>query len=137
MNRRESTIALFALGAAGAPFTSLAQKKGLFWRVGVLYGGTRLVAKPYEDAFLAGMKDHGYEIGRNLSVDTRYAEGDPARNPGYADELLALKPDVLLGSNAAVAIAMKSKTTTIPIVMCTVSDAVGVGLAQSLARPGG
>ena len=137
MNRRDTVQALLALGAAGASFASFAQKKDRVRRVGSVHVGTRIINVPYLDAFLAGMKDYGYVAGRDLIVESRYAQGDPARYLALVDEILALKPDVLLGSSAAIAIAMKSKTTTVPIVLCTVSDAVGTGLAQSLARPGG
>ena len=137
MNRRESFIALLALGAASVPFASLAQQKGKLWRVGFFLTGSRRTGGANEEAFLAGMKDHGYEVGRNLIVDTRYAEGDPARWPAIADELIALRPDVLLVSSTGNTIVMKSKTTTIPIVMGSVGDPVGDGIVQSLARPGG
>jgi putative ABC transport system substrate-binding protein len=140
MNRRDVVVALAALGAAGLPSGACAQARNKHderWRVGAVSTGTRSIAKPYESAFLAGMNEYGYAVGRNLTVDWRFAEGNPSRFPALIDELLALKPDVLLGSNAGVAIAMRGRTTRIPIVLCTVSDAVGTGLAQSLARPGG
>ena len=137
MNRRETVLSLVALGAAGAPFASLAQQKIKLWRVGFFLSGSRRTGGANEEAFLAGMKERGYEVGRNLIVDTRYAEGDPARYPMIADELIALKPDVLLVSSTGNAVVTKSKTTTIPIVLGSVGDPVGEGLAQSLARPGG
>jgi len=137
MNRRDTVSALFALGAAGVPFTSLAQRKVKLWRVGAVYSATRPITKPNEEAFLAGMKDYGYEVGRNLIFDTRYADGNPARYPALVGEIMALKPDVLIGGNTPVAIDMKSKTATIPIVLATSGDPVGDGLVQSLARPGG
>ena len=129
MNRRDTVVALFALGAASVPFASLAQQMKRLWRVGVVWGASRRIAQPYEDAFLAGMKDYGYEVGRNLIFDTRYAEGDPTRYPSLVDEVIALKPDVLLGANTRAAIVTKSKTTTIPIVTCR-SPAVPIRLRQ-------
>ncbi len=80
---------------------------------------------------------HGYRSGQNLIMDVRYAGDDPTRYLPLAQELIALKPDALLGTGAGVALAMKGGTASIPIVMCTVSDAVGTGLVQSLSRPGG
>lgn len=136
MNRRDAMLALFAIGAAGAPLPSRAQRENRQWRVGLVSAGTILNSNRYEDAFLAGMKEYGYAVGGNLLVDRRFAEGDPARLPALVEAVIALKPDALLGTSAGVAIAMKSKTATLPIVMCTVSDAVGTGLAKSLARPG-
>ena len=137
MNRREAVAALLAAGAGSAPFASFAQQQKSRWSVGTVGAGDEIAAKRLHDSFLAGMAEHGYQLGRNLTLDVRYAGGDPTRYLPLAEELIALKPDALLGTNAGVAIAMKNRTATIPIVMCTVSDAVGTGLAQGLARPGG
>jgi len=137
MNRRDTVLALVALGAGSAPFASLAQKQDRLWRVGIVWGGTRLNVKSYEEAFLAGMKEHGYEVGRNLIVDARSTDGDPARIAALVGEVIALKPDVLMGTSTVVAIEMRRRTATIPIVTGTTSDPVASGLAQSLARPGG
>ena len=137
MNRRDTVLALFALGVTGVPFASLAQQPKKRWRVGFFLSGSRRTGGANEEAFLAGMKDLGYDVGRNLIVDTRYAEGDPARYPAIADELIALRPDVLLVSSTGNAVVTKSRTLTIPIVLGSVGDPIGAGLAQSLARPGG
>ena len=137
MNRREAVVALFALGVAGVPFISRAQQQNKMWRVGYVSSGSRPSTPAGEEGFLAGMKEHGYEVGRNLIVDTRYAEGDPARWPVIVDEVIALRPDVLLVSSTGVAKVMTSKTTTIPIVLGSPADPVADGLVQSLARPGG
>lgn len=137
MNRRDTVLALFAAGALGLPFASFAQQPKKPWRVGFFLSGSRRTGGANEEAFLTGMKERGYEVGRNLVVDTRYAEGDVARYPAIADELIALGPDVLVVSSTGNAIVVKRKTTTIPIVLGSVGDPVGDGLAQSLARPGG
>jgi len=136
MNRRDALVGLLALGLS-TPLQSLAQKDGKVWRVGAIFGGAKATNTPVEDAFLAGMKEHGYEVGRNLAVDVRYAEGDLSRYPALVDEIIALKPDVLLGANTGAARAMKQKTATIPIVLGTSGDPVGDGLVHSLSRPGG
>jgi len=137
VNRREAITALISLGAASATCNSIAQAPDRLWRVGVVGAGSKAIGKPLLESFLAGMEGYGYRLGRNLALDARYADGDAARYPALVEEIIALKPDALLGSSAGVTIAMRGKTSTIPIVMCTVSDAVGAGLAQSLARPGG
>ena len=135
-NRRKLLVAL-GLGALSAAIPAPAQQKNRVWRIGTVFGQTTLIAKPYAEAFLAGMKDHGYVVGRNLIFDSRFAEGNPQRYAALIDEVIALNPDVLIGGNTGSAIVMKSKTTTIPIVLATSGDPVGDGLAQSLARPGG
>ena len=137
MNRRDTVLAITALIAGGVPSGSLAQQKDRTWRVGYFSAGSEASANTYQKAFLAGMKERGYEVGRNLIVDRRHAEGDSARYAMIADELLSLKPDVLLVSSTGNAIVTKSRTTTIPIVLGSVGDPVGDGLVQGLARPGG
>ncbi len=137
MNRRETASALLALGLACLPFPSRAQETKRPWRVGFFMSRSKGSMQTSEIAFLAGMKDHGYEVGRNLIVDLRYADEDPERYPAIADELLALKPDVIVVSSTGNATVLAGKTRTIPIVLGSVADPVGDGLVQSLARPGG
>jgi len=133
MDRR--TFLVLAGGTLAWPPRALAQT-GRMQRVGLGFQVSKAVAKPVEEAFLAGLHDHGYAIGRNLAIDVRYADGDAGRLPAIADELIALKPDVLAGFES-MAQAMRAKTTTIPIVLTASSNPVGSGLAQSLGRPGG
>jgi putative tryptophan/tyrosine transport system substrate-binding protein len=83
------------------------------------------------------MRDHGWIEGKNLIVDYRSAEGHAERVAPLADELVALKPDVLVGPTAQEALALKSATASIPIVFFGVVDPVRLGLAQSLSHPGG
>jgi putative ABC transport system substrate-binding protein len=92
-------------------------------------------AKPFVEAFLAGLLDRGYVPGRNVVLDMRYAHGDSARLPALADELIALNPEVLVGIEL-VAIVLRTKTSTIPIVLPVSTDPVAAGLVLSLARPG-
>ena len=88
-----------------------------------------------EEAFLPGMRALGYAVGGNLVVDVRYARGDVSRYPALSDELIALRPDVLLGNGDACR-AMAKKTSRIPIVLTGSLDPVAQGLVKSLARPG-
>ena len=83
------------------------------------------------------LRDHGWIEGKNLIVDYRWAELHAERLPALAVELVALKSDVLIGAGPQVAAVLKSATAIIPIVFVAVSDPVGLGLVQSLARPGG
>ncbi len=137
MNRRDTLLALAALGAA--PLAALAQQPGKVWRVGILAQGAR-PASPGGDsfgAFLRGLRELGYVEGRNLAIEWRYAEDKLENLPALAAELVALKPDVLVsGANAGPA-ALKRATSTIPIVMTSPGDPIAMGLVKSLARPGG
>jgi putative ABC transport system substrate-binding protein len=92
-------------------------------------------------AFRQGLRDLGYEEGRNIRIEYRYTDvalqGHPELFPRLAAELVALKPEVLVVSVTEAALAAKAATSTIPIVMVSVPDPVAAGLAASLAQPGG
>jgi putative tryptophan/tyrosine transport system substrate-binding protein len=79
----------------------------------------------------------GYVEGKNIVFEYRYAEGKLDRLPALADDLVRLKVDVLLTPTTPGTLAAKNATRTIPIVFLDVTDPVGVGLVDSLARPGG
>jgi hypothetical protein len=85
----------------------------------------------------AGLKDLGYTEGKNIIIEYRWAEGKYERLPELALELVRLKVDVLVVQGVPPTLAAKRATTTIPIVMASVGDAVATGLVTSLARPGG
>ncbi|WFU39056.1 ABC transporter substrate-binding protein [Bradyrhizobium sp. CB82] len=84
-----------------------------------------------------GLRDHGWIEGKNLSIDYRYFGDHSERAPALGAELVALKPDLLFAPNPQAAVALKSATADIPIVFVSVADPVGLGLVQSLSRPGG
>ncbi|WP_458151620.1 ABC transporter substrate-binding protein [Bradyrhizobium sp. UFLA05-109] len=83
------------------------------------------------------LRDHGWVVGKNLIIDSRNAEGHAERLPALVEELVALKPDLLVAFGPEAALALKSATATIPIVFVAVFDPVAIGLVQSLSRPGG
>jgi ABC-type uncharacterized transport system substrate-binding protein len=103
--------------------------------LGWLFTSSEVTTKPLFETFLGRMRELGYVTGKNLLNDLRWAEGNSSRYAALADELIALKPDVLLGIQEAARI-LKAKTSVIPIVLLASSDPVAVGLVQSLARPG-
>ena len=127
-----------AIGAgAFAPLGAFAQQPpAKLWRVGSAYLASSASTRPYEDAFLDALRELGFERGRNLIYDVRNADGDPSRLAALIDELLAQKPDILVGIEQ-VAQVMRSKTSSIPIVLTTSSDPIAAGLANTLAKPGG
>jgi putative ABC transport system substrate-binding protein len=95
-----------------------------------------LAIGPRED-FLRGLRDHGYEPGQNIHIESRFSEGRSERFPELAAELVDLRPDVLVAIGSVAGLALKQATSTIPIVATSVPDPVGSGLVASLARPGG
>jgi putative ABC transport system substrate-binding protein len=88
-------------------------------------------------AFLQALQQLGWSEGRNLRIDTRWGENDVERDRRYATELLAFAPDVILASGTLSVAAVRHVTRTSPIVFAGVSDPVGAGLVDTLARPGG
>jgi putative ABC transport system substrate-binding protein len=105
------------------------------YRLGWLFTSDEATTRPLLGPFTDRMRDLGYVAGKNLVNDFRWAQGNTTRYPTLADELIALKPDVLLGIQEA-ALVLKSKTSIIPIVLLSSADPVGAGLVKSLARPG-
>jgi putative ABC transport system substrate-binding protein len=108
-------------------------------RVGfVIAGGLESAdAKRFLREFTEGMRELGYQDGRNYVLDVRYYGNDRNRILVLADQLIALRPDVLVANVSSTASILKDRTSEIPIVMATAIDPVGEGLAQTLARPGG
>jgi putative ABC transport system substrate-binding protein len=138
MNRRNAVFALATVGAA--PFASFAQQVGKVWRVGFLGARSRSTpANPdlYYDAFVQGMREHGYIEGKNLVIEWRFADGKFERLPDLAKELAQIKVDVIVTHALPPTLAAKQATTTIPIVVAATSDPVGTGVVKSLARPEG
>src|SRR5215213_3427563 len=141
MKRRTATAGL-ALGALGAGARAQGQPITKLYRIGILGLTSRAeVAGPQPrsrstHAFLGGMRELGYRYGEHFVTEARGADSKPERYAAMAAELAALPLDVIVGSGPTL-LALKQATTTIPIVMAASLDPVGVGLVQSLARPGG
>ena len=136
MNRRDA-IAGSAGALLGVPLRSPAQTVGKVWRVGVFDFAPISEQHPNALAFFDELRRRGYVRGENLVVERRDAGSLPDRLPAIARELVAWKPDLVTVSGGAPNLAMKAATSSIPIVMTGVADPVSIGLAASLARPGG
>src|SRR5262249_29483522 len=114
-----------------------AQQSTKIYRVGYLGMSRREGQQPREEAFAAGMRDLGYDVGKNLLIEYRYADGKMERLPELAADLVRMNVDVIVtGVNPGV-VAAKQATSTIPIVMTFGNDPIGTGLVASLSRPGG
>jgi len=136
--KRREFIALLG-GAAAWPLAARAQQGTPTRRIGVL---TNRAADDPEvqtryAAFLQGLQEAGWAVGRNMRIDVRWSGGDAGRIRAFAQELIALAPDVILATNTPTVVALQQVTRTVPIVFATVGDPVGAGVVDSLARPGG
>ena len=139
MGRREF-IALLGSGIAAWPLAAHAQQPtGRMRRIGVLMnlapddaeGQARLAA------FLQGLQEAGWAVGRNAQVDIRWAGGSAEQMRKQVTEMVALAPDVILASSPQVVTPLRDATLTIPIVFVAVVDPVASGFVDSVARPGG
>ena len=106
-------------------------------RVGLLSSHTESETASWHHAFRSGLHDRGWIEGKNIKIEYRYGEGRSDRVAEFAAELVRLPVDVILASVTPDALAAQRVTTTIPIVIVAAGDPVELGLAKSLARPGG
>lgn len=134
MKRREF-IALFGGAAVTCPLAARAQESAIP-KVGYVWIGTPGGTDVSNAGLRQGLTDRGYEIGRNLMLEERYADGDWDRIPALISELLALKVDVLVTVGTVTSLAAQRATSTVPIV-CMSGDPVGAKLVASLSHPGG
>lgn len=124
------------LAVTVAPIVAAAQPPGKVPRVAVFTTGSLAPFAHLLEGFKQGLRELGYEEGRNIRVEIRYGESKPEQFSLIAAELVRLKVDVIVAlPNQAVA-AVRQATLTIPIVMPIGADPVGVGFVASLARPG-
>jgi putative ABC transport system substrate-binding protein len=136
--KRREFITLLG-GAVSWPLAARAQQAQQPRRIGVLMnaGGGEPEAQARLAAFLEGLQAAGWEVGRNVRVETRWSTGDLARLYKDAAELVALHPDVVLAGVGATTLALEQATRTIPIVFAQGIDPVGNSYVESMARPGG
>ena len=138
MIRRREFVTLLGGAATAWPLAVRAQQPARVQRIGVL------INLPADDpetqarvgAFLQGLQEFGWSIGRNLRIESRFT-ADNTKLPGYAQELVALAPDVILATSGATVGALQQASRSVPIVFAGTIDPVGSGFVDSLARPGG
>lgn len=134
MNRRRLLQALCA--SLGAPVIAGAQPASSPRRVGVLLALLPPDSKEAQ-AFRRGLRDRGYTEGRDVAIDWQWANGDYARLPRLAAELVDRKVAVIVADITVATLEAKRATSAIPIVMAIVADPLGSGLVPNLAQPGG
>jgi putative ABC transport system substrate-binding protein len=140
MMRRRDFITLVG-GAVAWPPAARAQQRQRMRRVGALMSVSENdpEAQLRVAAFQDGLLEKGWEVGRNILVDYRWAGSDADLNriKAHAQELVALEPDLILASSTPILAAVNQQARAIPIVFVQVADPVGSGFVESLARPGG
>ena len=139
--RRRQVITLIGGAAAAAawPLAARAQQREPLRRVAILVpiAADTPGAQAFYTAFLKAFEQLGWTDGRNVQIVVRWGGGDEAKTRKYAEELVALAPDVILTSGGTGVEVMLKTTRTIPIVFAIVLDPVGSGFVERLSRPGG
>jgi putative ABC transport system substrate-binding protein len=135
MNRRDTMLALLAFGVV--PFPAEAQPRGKVYRIGVLDTTPAALNALNMDAFRQGLRELGYVEGQNLEIVYRASDGRNERFADLASELVRLKVDLILTRGTPAAVAAKSASRTIPVVMAASGNPVDAGVVASLGRPGG
>jgi putative ABC transport system substrate-binding protein len=118
------------------PLAARAQQAGKLPTIGFLATGTATIYGQWIAAFTQRLHELGWNEGRTVAIEYRFADGRSERNAEIAAELVRLKVDVIVTVGGA-ALAAKQATSVIPIVFAVATDPVGSGLVSSLARPGG
>jgi ABC-type uncharacterized transport system substrate-binding protein len=136
--RRREFIALIG-GAAACPFAARAQQADRMARIGAMISLAENdpEAQANAAALREGLQQLGWTEGRNIRTDYRWGVGDPGRARAAARELLDLSPDVILPATTQMLAAVKEAPGSVPVVFVNISDPVGTGFVDSLARPGG
>jgi ABC-type uncharacterized transport system substrate-binding protein len=134
--RRREFLGLLAGAAVSRPVLALAQVPTKRPLIAVLSSGSPTTTE-FQSGLPHGLQELGYVEGRDYEIQYRYMSGDVTRLPELVDELIRLKPNVIVVGNSAAALAARQTTTSIPIVAAAIFDPVSLGLAASPARPGG
>ena len=137
--QRRQFITLLGGAAAASPLAALAQQAERVRRLGVLMNlqADDSVAKARIGALQQSLQQLGWIEGRNLQIEYRWTATGDDELRRYAEELVALAPDVILGTGSPPVVALRRATRTVPIVFVLVADPVGAGFVETLARPGG
>lgn len=135
--KRRDFLRLLGGAAIIPPTAALAQVGTDRPLIAYLGGQTERATAPLTAAFLQGLRESGHIEGRDIEVVYRFADGNNDRLPGFAEELVRLKPAIILATSVVCTVAARKATATIPIVTQALADAVHLGLVASVNRPGG
>jgi putative ABC transport system substrate-binding protein len=135
--RRRTFIEIVGGAAVTWPLAARAQPSGKVYRIGFLGVTSQAEYARFVDPLRVGLRQLGYEEGKHIVIEYRWAEARYDRLPELAAELVKLNVDVIVTHSTPGSRAAKQATSTVPIVMAAVIDPVDTGLVASLARPGG
>ena len=136
--KRRAFIMLLGGAAAAWPLAGRAQQPERMRHIGVLIGvADDAETKSWVAAFRKRLDELGWKVRSNLQIEERWTAGDPEQNRVFASELLAMKPDAIFAFSSVAVAALRQESRTVPIVFTAISDPVGSGFVESLARPGG
>jgi len=135
--RRRDFIGLLGGAVASRPLPAFAQSPSKRPLIAAQIGGSKTVVDRFFGGFSQGMRELGYVEGQDYGFEVRYAEGNVSRIPPQIEELVGLKPDIIMPGTMAGVIAAKKLTDTIPIVCANLTNPIEFGVAASYARPGG
>ena len=136
-DNRRKLLALTALALYLPVIPARAQPDAKTRRIALIEAGLPSANQHFVDAFMAGMREFGYVPGKNILIDVRWAEGRAEGFRRALDELIGLRPEVIVVASTLGAVEAKKATTSIPVIFIGVPDPEGNGLVTSLARPGG
>ncbi|HEY1265943.1 MAG TPA: ABC transporter substrate-binding protein [Candidatus Binatia bacterium] len=133
-NLRVLLPAVFILATAASV---AAQQPAKVWKIGILVSNSRELNTVREEALRRGLSDLGYQEGKNIAIEYRYAEGQVDRLPALAAELVRAGVDIIVSSGTRATVAAKEATSTIPIVASGAGGLAEAGVVRSLTNPGG
>src|SRR5262249_9026419 len=137
--KRRGFITLLGGATVAWPLAARTQQPERMRRIGVLMilAADDPQGQAHLAAFQQALQQLGWNEGRNVRIDIRRHENDAERARTYAQELIALAPDIFLAEGTVSVTALQHVTRTLPIVFASVGDPVGAGFVDSLSRPGG
>jgi putative ABC transport system substrate-binding protein len=135
--KRRDFITLLGVAAVAWPLAARAQQAANIPRVGFLGNSTPELEANLITPFREGLRGLGYEEGRNVVIEYRWAQGRYERFPALIAELIGTKVDVIVTAGTPATLAVKKATTSIPLVMIAVGDPIGTRIVLNLRRPGG
>ena len=136
MRRRTFASAVLAC-AVVSPLPSLAQTNRPRRVAALMATRADALNRQRLDPFLHGLRQLGWEEGRNITIEVHWGDGDAMRITALVQQLVSQQPDIILANGATVLAHLHAATSTLPVVFANTADPVEAGIVQSLARPGG